>query len=181
MIKFIIIFESNKFYIGTVNDIYKLLYGDIIDNKQFSWLKKYKPINIIDIIKSNFVFDVDIIVEKYMNIYGINNVRGGKYNKLILSTNQIKQLEKKILPTNNICFKCNKSGHYSDKCNNDNKDIWFITCHKIDKKNILYCFKCGSLNHYTYNCTGVVNIKNIYFRCFKCGDSGHYANECNKE
>lgn len=47
--------------------------------------KKYKFIEMIDVIETNEHFLEDMYVKKYMNRYGINNVRGGSYSRVLLS------------------------------------------------------------------------------------------------
>lgn len=81
---YILRLEDNKYYVGKTNNIKKRIkqhkesYGS-------SWTKKYKFIEMIDVIETNEHFLEDMYVKKYMNRYGINNVRGGSYSRVLLS------------------------------------------------------------------------------------------------
>jgi hypothetical protein len=106
----------NKYYIG------KTLYNISKRITQHSngigaeWTKKYKPIDIIEFIQTSDKFDEDKYTKKYMDIYGIENVRGGSYTKIKLYDYQIKVLNLELKTANNLCFKCGKYGHFISNC-----------------------------------------------------------------
>jgi len=81
---YIIKLENNKYYVG------KTLYPDFRINDHFNstgsaWTRKYKPIEIVQLIDNCDDYDEDKYVIKYMEEYGINNVRGGSFNQVKLS------------------------------------------------------------------------------------------------
>jgi hypothetical protein len=51
-----------------------------------------------------------------MDIYGIDNVRGGSYTSTILDKITKDQLIKISNSINNRCFTCNKRGHFTRDC-----------------------------------------------------------------
>ena len=93
---YILRLEDNKYYVGKTNNIKKRIkqhkesYGS-------SWTKKYKFIEMIDVIETNEHFLEDMYVKKYMNRYGINNGRGGSYSRVLLSYEQTVILQKNLM------------------------------------------------------------------------------------
>lgn len=75
--------ENNKYYIGKTNKSNFNLENDFNSNSN-EWTKKYKPIKILEIKKSNFENDENKITKQYMNIFGINNVRNCSFNTMHL-------------------------------------------------------------------------------------------------
>lgn len=70
--------QQNKYFIH---------FGEVKTDKQiiteteiyYDYLKKYKPLSIIEILLLTNFLDIDKTVKNYMSIYGYNNVRGGSY------------------------------------------------------------------------------------------------------
>lgn len=107
---------KNKIYVGkTLNNVY-LRYNQHINGNGSSWTKKYKPIKIIEHFQSNDKFEEDKCTKKYMELYGIENVRGGSYTNIQLANWQIKALEQEFKTANNLCFRCGKFGHFASNC-----------------------------------------------------------------
>ena len=80
----IILLKSKKLYITHLTS-YNL--SDYINN---DWLKKYHPIEIVREYDQNRNFKRLLI--KYIIDYSIENVRGGKYTNIILTEEEIKQI-----------------------------------------------------------------------------------------
>lgn len=94
---------NNKYFVGKTFGLIKskLLIHQIGESDE--WTKIYTPKNIIEKIHlpNNFnKYEIDEkendLVIKYMNLYGIDNVRGGKYNNVILNDFQIQNIKKKL-------------------------------------------------------------------------------------
>ena len=107
--------ESGKYYIGkTSNPKFRL--NSHFNQYGSSWTKKYKPINIHQIIPDCDDFDEDKYTLKYMKKYGINNVRGGSFCQLKLTDENRKTIEKMIKGSSDKCYKCGGHGHYASNC-----------------------------------------------------------------
>ena len=100
---FIIIFklEQEKWYIHK-SDKYINISKFNINTSEFT--TKYKPIDLEDIIYPDECdkYDIDKYVKKYMDIYGIDNVRGGTYNKLELTSEEKHFIQKELWNINDI-------------------------------------------------------------------------------
>jgi hypothetical protein len=68
---YILKLENNKYYIGRTNNP-KFRIENHFNNKGSYWTKKYKPINVIEVINNCDEYDEDKYTIKYMNLYGID-------------------------------------------------------------------------------------------------------------
>lgn len=107
--------QKGKYYIGKSSNPDKRI-DQHFQGKGSAWTKKYKPIEVIEIIKNCDQWDEDKYTKIYMSKMGINNVRGGTYSQIKLSSFQIEIIKNEIIGATEKCFKCGKEGHYSDQC-----------------------------------------------------------------
>ena len=92
--------DQKKYYIGKT-ETSKFRIDTHFDSKGSSFTKKYPPKEIYQIIPECDKYDEDKYVKKYMDKYGIENVRGGSYTKLVLSNTEIKFIQRELLEANN--------------------------------------------------------------------------------
>ncbi len=107
--------DNNKYYIGKTTNLIKR-YETHICGLGSSWTKKYKPIRIIEIRTSKQLLDELETTLIYMNKYGIDNVRGACFCGIELSFNDKKTIKKMIADMYDICYICNKKGHFTSSC-----------------------------------------------------------------
>jgi hypothetical protein len=101
MYVYVLELERNKYYVG------KTQYSNFNYNNRFIstsqlWLNTYNPIKLLELIPLNT--DVNMIVIKYMTIYGIDNVRGGIFSNFELNIDSINIINKLITNTSNRNF-----------------------------------------------------------------------------
>lgn len=133
-----------KFYVGkTSNPDYRL--EDHFTNGGSAWTRKYKPTRIDALFYNCSDFDEDKYVKEYMNLYGIDNVRGGAYSQIELDEVQIAALERELASSTNLCFICQSAEHFADSC----------------PQKTPFCSKCKRKNHKTEDCFATTTVDGV--------------------
>ena len=162
--------NSNKYYVGKTENPDTRLENHYNNNGSL-WTKKYKPIKTIELFEGN-KYDEDKYVLKYMDKYGIDNVRGGSYSNVNLSNTQKSHLRQICRSQNDKCFNCGKNGHFTNNCKKYSKQIESSSEYELysSEDEIVYeksnykCYRCGRLGHYSNNCYANKNIKGYYIK-----------------
>jgi hypothetical protein len=179
--------EQGKYYIGkTSNPTFRL--ENHFSSNGSAWTKKYKPIQVLELIPNCDKYDEDKYTRKYMDKYGMNNVRGGSFCKIILNESNIATLNQMSNGTNNKCFECGSEEHFAKDCekdecwetdndgdndgDNDNDEYEEAWCCEYCDKEFEEEYKCEYHEKY---CNKKTNDTVI---CFRCGREGHYATTC---
>ena len=110
---------QDKYYIGKTYKDILIRYEQHKNGFGAEWTKLYKPIKMIEFFQTTDKFKEDTYTKKYMEKYGIENVRGGSYTKINLDNYQLKALDLEFKTANDLCFKCGKTGHFIFQCKND--------------------------------------------------------------
>ena len=113
---YVLLLENRKYYIGKTSNP-KFRIENHFDNNGAEWTKIYKPIKILEIVPNCDNYDEDKYTLKYMDKYGINNVRGGSYTQIILPDEQKKLIQREIWSMKNLCNNCGSSDHWVRNCN----------------------------------------------------------------
>ena len=108
--------QEQKFYIGkTDNPQFRL--DAHFNSNDLEWTKKYPPLGIVELIPNCDDYDEDKYTLKYIDKYGINNVRGCSFTEVDLTEHTIKILEKMSKITQeNRCLTCGIVGYFAKKC-----------------------------------------------------------------
>jgi predicted GIY-YIG superfamily endonuclease len=92
---YILKLEKEKYYIGTTNNKYFTLQS-YLNNNNAAWTRKYKPLQVIRFIEDCYDYEENIVTLNLMKLYGIPNVRGGLYNKVILDKSTLDTITQKL-------------------------------------------------------------------------------------
>lgn len=157
---------NEKYYIGRTHKDVLIRFQEHIDESGSKWTQLYKPISIIESYNHSCIFEEDNLTKKYMIKYGIENVRGGSYTKIILDEFQIKSLENEFKSVNDFCFNCGKSDHFIKDCKKNNienylslfkteedLDTEIIKMTELRQNLLIYKIRIGSLKYLKYTHT----------------------------
>jgi len=140
--------EHNKYYIGR-SKIPKQRIIKHFQEEGCEWTKQYKPISILSHITGD-EFDEEKYTLIAMDKYGIDNVRGGSYCKIILTPYDKDKALQTIRSITDKCYKCGMKGHFVKECfinnsicvvcNGSRRDPWggghYGSCECL-------CLRCG--------------------------------------
>ena len=165
---YVLSLENKKYYVGkTTNPKFRL--AQHFESYGSAWTRKYKPLEIVKIIPNCDSLDEDKYTQKYMNKYGIDNVRGGSFTKIKLDSDTIKFLTQKKRGTTDKCFECGKNGHFANKC-------------PTTKQHNIQCAICSKLfkseRHFEAHKCIVNKIPSNKHNCNRCGRTGHTEISC---
>lgn len=108
---YILELEQNKFYVGKTNDLALRLKFHIL-KRNCSWTNLYPLVKLIDVYKTNDVFEEDKSVKKYMMLKGVENVRGGAYSNFNLNKYQKIFILKEFCHLLGKCYYCLQTSHF---------------------------------------------------------------------
>lgn len=163
--------KNDKFYVGKTNDLNRR-FKEHLDGIGSEWTKLHTPIMIVETVDNCDNFDEDKYVLKYMDKYGIDNVRGGSFSTIKLDTSTEKHIQRMIRGSTDRCFKCNSSDHFANEC---------IT---TDERK---CYICRRTGHIYSNCIAKTDINGRYIPkkkkdcCHRCGRQDHTIFTCKYE
>lgn len=163
---YILLLQQNKYYVGhTSNPRFMTEEHFQLNNTQ--WTQKYTPIRLLEFISNCDKFDEDKYTLKYMDKYGIDNVRGGSFCKEILDEPEKFVIEKMLM-------NANKKSNFinTNIVQNDIIPIELQNNYMFTKKNIDGCYEYEwrpkekifgdcSINIYTFH-----NIEKVYFSVY---------------
>jgi hypothetical protein len=128
--------SNKKYLIGTTTKTSDEVIIDYWEN-YIPWADKSEPIKVIEFyeIKDNFEEDKKTLY--YMEVYGIDNVRGGSFMDDEFSDDKLAIIRKMIDANIIYCKKCKTSDHATKDCNKLNKPNDIIDLKQFNSTNSL--------------------------------------------
>jgi hypothetical protein len=173
--------ENEKYYVGKTNDFTVRMKSHKLGKGSF-WTRKYPMINIIEIIRNADKFDEDKYVLKYMDKYGVDNVRGGSYSQMILSQELKNCIQRHMVTANNLCYICGKGDHLIRECELNPKNPKFLNKPKNNSETETETEKeTKTKTEEKDNNLEPDNKKQLLNQnvvCIRCERTGHYKEQC---
>lgn len=107
--------QHNKYYVGKST----LPEARILDHFRgagSAWTQLHKPKKIVEVLHNCSDFEEDKVTKEYMQIYGIDNVRGGTYTQIELDSSARAFLEREIRGASDACLRCGRDSHFAQDC-----------------------------------------------------------------
>eukprot|EP01033_Poteriospumella_lacustris_P017242 gene17242-12331_t len=132
---YVLLLVDGKFYVGRSKQFRKRLKSHFY--RKSAWTRKYPPIEVVDLIQPVEDFDEDKITLRYMNQFGIDNVRGGSFSSIDLDPNDVSVIGRSVggqiaaiqppslltspsraaAPALSVrCSRCGRDGHMQSQC-----------------------------------------------------------------
>ena len=106
--------QNNKYYVGkTENPDYRL--ESHFSEGGSAWTRKYKPLQLYQLIPDQTDHDEQRLTQEYMEKYGVQNVRGGPWCKIDISES-LSAIEQILKSSSDKCYTCGSTEHFSNKC-----------------------------------------------------------------
>lgn len=112
---YILKLRGSKYYVGKTSNIEKRM-AQHRRGSGSSWTKKYPMEKLLRVFRNCDSYDEDKFTLKLMDLYGIENVRGGSYVKPVLSSEDIDSITSRIRMATDRCLKCGSSRHFAYRC-----------------------------------------------------------------
>ena len=88
---YILRLEGGRFYVGRAEDVERRI-REHMNGDGAAWTTLYRVVAIEEVFENASLFDEDRYVKEYMDIHGIENVRGGSYCQVNLPPDQVQAL-----------------------------------------------------------------------------------------
>ncbi len=177
--------KDGKYYVGKTGDLDRRLQTHISGSGSF-WTKRYPYQKLVEVVRNADKFDEDKYVLKYMDLYGIDNVRGGSYSQMILNPDLIASINRHLITANNLCYICGNGGHLTRECSLNRKSPLFLN-NVENRKRILDAselvededqdppIKMQKINNDIHFAK---KSGTVYVKCDRCGRTGHLLEQC---
>lgn len=157
--------ENGKYYVGKSKNVSNRILQHF-SNQGSSWTKSYKPIKVISQIPSTDAFDEEKYTLLAMDRFGIDNVRGGSYCRLILSKHEIEKAQQIIYSICDKCYRCGEQKHTASEC--DDIKVSIVAKFLMDVK----------INGLSKEKSRKLITKSIRYKSLSCDiDGQHYSHK----
>jgi hypothetical protein len=108
---YILALEHGKYYVGKSDQLESRILTHFSSGGS-AWTRAHKPVRIYGSYPSSGHHDEDEYTLRMMGMFGIDNVRGGLYCRLVLDEAEILMAKKRIASAEDACLICFNTGHF---------------------------------------------------------------------
>ena len=116
--------KEEKYYVGRTDHTFQR-FNQHLDGSGAKWTQKYPPIDLYAFHRDMRNYDETKITIQMMKKFGIENVRGGRYTKVNMTSRDIAKIERRIYGKNKWgkkrtvkkkCARCGRTSHTESSC-----------------------------------------------------------------
>ena len=120
--------KPDKYYIGISNNVKHRLELHFSGQSGVAWValhakngswslvEQIDPVVTPDGLKNLTPFAENILTKEYMSLYGVENVRGGRWSQIDLQPFVVEELNMEFRSAKDLCYVCGLPGHQSRNC-----------------------------------------------------------------
>eukprot|EP00339_Tiarina_fusa_P004669 CAMPEP_0117056920 /NCGR_PEP_ID=MMETSP0472-20121206/39501_1 /TAXON_ID=693140 ORGANISM="Tiarina fusus, Strain LIS" /NCGR_SAMPLE_ID=MMETSP0472 /ASSEMBLY_ACC=CAM_ASM_000603 /LENGTH=324 /DNA_ID=CAMNT_0004773573 /DNA_START=38 /DNA_END=1012 /DNA_ORIENTATION=- len=113
--------QDGKYYVGKTQKNVQERFEEHRTGKGSAWTKYcHKPMRLVEQYVRTGDYDEDNTTKQYMEMKGIDNVRGGSYSNVHLSSAQKELLTREFRGAADACNQCGEPDHFARECPNAN-------------------------------------------------------------
>lgn len=169
---YVLYLKYGKYFIGKTLLNPEFSFENIVlELKNCAWVRKYPPVALSEFFACPCLSDsslvwktLDLHVLKYMNQYGILQVRGGSFSNVIFENHQIVFLKKNMNRYGNgvFCVICGSRSHMDENCSKLVCQLGSLCGdgqpeYDMIEKLKSNCGRCGRFGHETGHCISIIH------------------------
>jgi len=153
---------SGRFYVGISSNPSARI-AEHRRGEGAEWTRRYPPCGVAKLKlasrdKGRARLEEDATVKRLMRKHGKENVRGGSYSRVQLTSTDNKALSKELNHAEGGCLRCGHQGHWASQC---------YAQRDVEGRSI-------SSDGDTFD----DDDNHAWGGCFRCGHQGHWASQC---
>jgi predicted GIY-YIG superfamily endonuclease len=106
---------NGRYYVGKTTKTPEHRFAEHLMGLGSEWTKRNNPLRL-DHTRPDTFFGEDSLTLEYMTKYGVDQVRGGKWMHVELSSAQREEIELSLRHEKELCLKCGSNTHFANKC-----------------------------------------------------------------